>query len=60
MGPMSHRLMSDRPYERTTYERIITMSNGPYEQSGMSDRPMSDRHVSDRPYTDVTLNFFLI
>ena len=27
------------------------MSDGPYERSGMSDRPMSDRHVSDRPYT---------
>ena len=27
------------------------MSDGPYKQSDMSDRPMSDRHVSDRPYT---------
>ena len=25
------------------------MSNGPYERSGMSDRPMSDRPVSDHP-----------
>ena len=25
------------------------MSDGPYEQSGMSDRPMCDRPVSDHP-----------
>ena len=25
------------------------MSDGPYEQSGMSDRPVSDRPVSDDP-----------
>ena len=25
------------------------MSDGPYERSGMSDRPMSDRPVSDHP-----------
>ena len=27
------------------------MSDGPYERSGMSDRPVSDRLMSDRPYT---------
>ena len=28
------------------------MSDGPYEQSGMSDRPMCDRPVSDHPIID--------
>ena len=29
------------------------MSDGPYERSGMSDRPVSDRPVSDGPYTEI-------